>query len=454
MEFTVISPIDCSEYLKRRCHDWTEVKKMMEAARVAQLDWFHTTVEERVEVLRKWVEKLSHEREEAAEELTYQMGRPMSEAPAEIDAFLARAERVLEMAPKAVAQRDKRSRGSLVHFVRPEPLGIVLVEAAWNYPYIIAAHSVVPALAVGNAVLVRYSNQTPLCGTRLEDAFLASGGPPGLFQALRLPRNLAEKLWKDERIAQVAVTGALPSQKIKRNRRRHVGRGLDLGGKDPAYVRRDADLEDSALSLMRAAYSNAGQSCCGVERIYVHKDVYSDFLVALRSQVEGLVLGDPRDPQTTLGPMVRFQAALAVYDQVDRTIRQGATPLLPNLPPDRAYFHPQILVDVDHSMSLMTEETFGPAVGVMSVDSDAQAVDLMNDSRYSLGSSVWTADIEHGVKLVQQVKTSTSYVNHCDFLDPAIAFLGVNDSPRGFTLSHIGFEMLTLNHSYSIDSKS
>jgi acyl-CoA reductase-like NAD-dependent aldehyde dehydrogenase len=450
MEFTVISPIDGSEYLTQRFHDWSEIGRKLQVAKEAQRDWFSTPVEQRVEVLQKWVEEVYAQRAEAAEELTYQMGRPLDQAAAELDAFLSRSRRVLDRAQEAVAARDKRSEGALKRFVRQEALGVVLVQAAWNYPYIIAAHSVVPALATGNAVLLKYSNQTPLCGARLEDAFVASGGPTGLLQAIRIPRNLAQRLCEDERIAQVAVTGALPSGKIERKTRRYIGRGLDLGGKDPAYIRPDADLEVSAGKLVKAAYSNAGQSCCGVERIYVHQDVFTEFVEILRSKVEGLKVGDPRDPQTTLGPMVRFQSAIAVYDQVVQTIRQGATPLLPQRPPDRAYFYPQVLVDVDHSMSLMSEETFGPAVGVMKVDTDAHAIELMNDSRYALGASVWTADTDFGLEFIQKVKTSTSYVNHCDYLDPAIAFLGVNDSPRGFTLSHIGFEMLTSARSYSV----
>lgn len=450
MDFTVISPIDGSEYLTRRFHEWNEVKAKLAEAREAQKDWEKCPVEKRVDILRRWVDLLAKQREEAAEELTYQMGRPCSEAPLEIDAFVERAERVLSKTPSVLAPEDEVIEGSLRSFMRHEALGVVLVHAAWNYPYIITAHSVVPALAVGNSVLVKFSAQTPLCGLRLEKAFLECGGPPGVLQALLIPRSLSQKLWTHPDIAQVAVTGALPNERKKPSRRRHVGRGLDLGGKDPAYIRADANLENSARQLVKAGFSNAGQSCCGVERIYVHETVHSRFVEALKAEVEALRLGDPRKPETTLGPMVRFQAALALSDQVNTTIRQGATPLLPNKPPERAYFQPQILVDVNHEMNLMTEETFGPAVGVMKVADDEEAVRLMNDSHYALGCSVWTADVERGVELAQRVKTTTLQVNRCDFLDPAIGFLGVNDSQRGFTLSHLGFQMLTSARYYWI----
>lgn len=451
MEFTVISPIDNSEYLTRTFHEWSEVQSKLTSAQEAYESWVKRPLEERLAILRKWVDLLAGQRIEAAEELTYQMGRPHSEAPLEMDAFVERARRVLDKASTVSLRQDEHEDGTLTSYMRQEALGVVLVHAAWNYPYIIAAHSVVPALAVGNSVLLKYSNQTPLCGLRLEKAFLESGGPEGVLQAILLPRSQAQKLWTHDSIAQVAVTGALPNENKRPNRRRHVGRGLDLGGKDPAYVRADANLEETSTQLVRAAFSNAGQSCCGVERIYVQDTVHDNFVEALKTKVESLQLGDPRKPDTTLGPMVRFQSALALHDQVNTTIRQGATPLLPNLPPERAYFHPQILVDVNHEMNLMTEETFGPAVGVMRVKDDEEAVRLMNDSRYALGCSIWTNDVELGVEIAQRVKTTTLHINRCDFLDPAIAFLGVNDSPRGFTLSHFGFQMLTSSRYYWIN---
>lgn len=423
---------------------------MVSASCKAQEAWSRVPIEERVELLGKWVKRVEDDSQALAEELTSLMGRPKRDAPRELEEFVRRSERVFELVPEAVARYDNRTNGDLEHFVQPEALGVVLVQAGWNYPYIIAAHSVLPALAVGNSVLLRHASQTPVCSLHLEKAFLEVGGPKGVLQALRLDRQSLQRLERDRRIAQVAVTGALPTEEAKppTHRRRHIGLGLDLGGKDPAYVRADADFELAAELLVKAAFSNAGQSCCGVERIYIEERCFDEFVENFRTKVEKLKLGDPRDSETTLGPMVRFQAASAVYDQVNATIRQGAKPLLPNLKPERAYLSPQILVDVDHSMKLMTEETFGPAVGIMKVANDEEAVTLMNDTQYALGASVWTADIDEGLRILKKVKTKTSYVNHCDYLDPAIAFLGLHGSPRGFTLSHFGFKMLIKNHSY------
>ena len=456
MEFTVTSPIDGSVYATHRYHEWGEVEDMVEAGGKAFREWSERSAEERIAVLSKWVDTFSEQREELSRDLTFQMGRPCSEAPLEIDEFVARSRRVLELAPEVLADYDKRERGSLRHFISPEPLGLVLVQAGWNYPYIISAHSVLPALVSGNCVLLRHSSQTPSCSIHLEKSFLEAGGPPAVLQALRLNRANTERLHRHKGIAQVAVTGALPNTEPepRSRRRRHIGLGLDLGGKDAAYIRPDADIARAAKELSRAAFGNAGQSCLGVEKIYVHKTCFSEFLEALKAEAEELKLGDPTEDETTLGPMVRFQAAVAVYDQVNSTIKQGAVPLLPNKPPERAYFYPQILTHVDHTMKIMAEETFGPAVGVMEVGSDEQAVSLMNDSRYALGSSIWTAEPEFGLQLMKKVNTATSSVNHCDYLDPAIAFLGINGSPRGFTLSHFGFRMLTNNRSYWVGPHS
>lgn len=431
---------------------WNKVNELLDEAGAAQTKWAALPQDERLSILSRWIELIAEKSEDLCRELTMQMGRPCSEAPEELEEFVLRSKRVLEMTPQVMVRSETRTEGTVERYTSAEPLGVVMVEAGWNYPYIICAHSVVPALAVGNAVLLSASNQTPTCSQNLCAAFREAGGPEGVLEPLFINRAVTERLFRSERISQVVLTGALPTEEVKSaSQRRYLGLGLDLGGKDPAYVRADADLELAARRLAKAAFTNAGQSCCGVERIYVHESVHDPFLEALKSEVENLVLGDPRKPETTLGPMVRFQSAAAVYDQVSATINQGARPLLPDKPPERAYFNPQILADVDQTMKLMTEETFGPAVGVMRVAGDQKAIELMADCKYALGTSIWTKDVERGLELVRQINTYDSSVNYCDYLDPAIAFLGVKGSQRGFTLSRFGFEMLTRSRTYWID---
>jgi acyl-CoA reductase-like NAD-dependent aldehyde dehydrogenase len=234
-----------------------------------------------------------------------------------------------------------------------------------------------------------------------------------------------------------------------------VGTGLELGGKDPAYVRADAPLEATAAALLEGVCFNGGQSCCAVERIYVQRERFDAFVEAFVAEVRDLVLGDPLDPATTLGPLVRPGAAAFVRDQVDEAVAAGAQALVdratfPRDEPGTAYLAPQVLVGVDHGMRIMTEETFGPVVGIMPVDGDDDAVDLMNDSRYGLTASVWTTDVDAAVAIGDRVDTGTWYLNRCDHLDPALAWTGVKDSGRGVSLSTLGFRAVTRPKSFHL----
>lgn len=449
MRISVTSPVDGSTYLERETLSEPQLEQKLQAAEAAQPAWASRPLEERLQLLRDFVARLLQDGEQAAGELTHLMGRPISQAGRELDEFAQRARRLLDMAPARLSRRELSAAPGSERFSKRTPVGVVLVRAGWNYPYIIAAHTVISALAAGNAVLLKPSLQTPLCGERLERAFLKAGGPAGVLQTVLLAQPLAQRLTQNPRIGQVAVTGVMPRTNLKKAGR-IVGVGLDLGGKDSAYVRPDADIERAAAVLCEGGFYNAGQSCCGVERVFVHRDVYGQFVEALRAQVEGLVFGDPTEPSTTLGPMVRFQAALAVHKQVSATLAAGARALLPHQPPDRAYLAPQLLVDVTPDMPLMTEETFGPAMGIMQVDEDDEAICLMNQSPYALASAIWTQDLEQGRQLADRLDTNMVLVNHCNYLEPAIAWLGLNDSGYGFTLSGTAFGLVTKTRTYHI----
>jgi acyl-CoA reductase-like NAD-dependent aldehyde dehydrogenase len=232
---------------------------------------------------------------------------------------------------------------------------------------------------------------------------------------------------------------------------RFVAANLELGGKDPAYVRADADIAVTAVELADGAFFNAGQSCCGIERIYAHRDVYDAFVEALVDEARRLRLGDPLDPATTLGPMVRTSAADFVRTQVAEAVAAGAKPLLDDAgEPGTPYLGAQVLVGVDHSMRVMTEETFGPVVGVMPVDGDGEAIALMNDSAYGLTASIWTADVDAAASIGDRLDTGTVYANRCDYLDPALAWTGVKDSGRGVSLSVLGYDALTRPKSFHL----
>jgi acyl-CoA reductase-like NAD-dependent aldehyde dehydrogenase len=236
---------------------------------------------------------------------------------------------------------------------------------------------------------------------------------------------------------------------------RFIGTGLELGGKDPAYVRADAPFAHTVENLVDGAFFNAGQSCCGIERIYVHRSVYDRFVEAFVAEVNQYRLGDPLDPATTLGPLARARAADFVREQIAEAVAMGARALIdprafPADRPGTPYLAPQVLVDVTHGMRVMSEESFGPVVGIMPVADDAEAVVRMNDSRYGLTASIWTRDAEAALALGDELETGTVFMNRCDYLDPALAWTGVKDSGRGVTLSRLGYEVLTRPKSYHL----
>ena len=301
----------------------------------------------------------------------------------------------------------------------------------------------------GNAVVIKPSAQTLLCGERFAEAFKIAGLPEGLFACVHLDHPATEALVQDERVDFVAFTGSVPGGRAVQRaaRERFIGVGLELGGKDPAYVRADADIGFAAENLADGAFFNSGQSCCGIERIYVHDSVYDAFVEGVVEHAKALVVGDPLNSATTMGPLARRSGADFVRDHIAKAVAKGAKALVdPGLFPGAStpfYVAPQVLVDVDHSMNVMMEETFGPVVGIMRVGSDDEALRLMNDSPFGLTASIWTRDLDEALTLGARVDTGTLFVNRCDYLDPSLAWVGVKDSGRGCTLSSIGYEHLT-----------
>jgi acyl-CoA reductase-like NAD-dependent aldehyde dehydrogenase len=453
----VVSPVDGSVVVERALADAAAVDRALERALAARPGWSRTPLAERVALLGAAVDAFVARREAIAEEITWQMGRPLRDSPGEVRGFEERARAMLALAPEALAPVEPPPRPGFVRFVRREPLGVVLTVAPWNYPYLTAVNSVVPALAAGNAVILRHSSQTPLCAERFAEAFEAAGLPPGVFQAVHCAHAEVERMIRSPAVDFVAFTGSVAGgHAVQRAAsERFLGTGLELGGKDPAYVRADAPFEASVEGLVDGAFFNAGQSCCGIERIYVQRELADRFVEAFAARVAGYRLGDPRDTATTLGPLVRSAAAEAVRAQVAEAVAAGARALLDpaRFPADAEgtpYLAPQVLVDVHHGMRVMREESFGPVVGIMPVDGDEEAVRLMNDSPYGLTASVWTADREVALRIGERLETGTVFMNRCDVLDPMLAWTGVKDSGRGCTLSRVGYEWLTRPKSYHL----
>ncbi len=455
--FKTISPVDGSVVFERALDGPDEIERTLAAANKAFESWQQLDLDERCTMVRRFVELAVHDADAVAQELTMQMGRPIRDGQGEIGGWLLRGRTMIDLAPQGLADIALGARDGFTRFIRREPLGVVFVVAPWNYPWLTAVNALVPALVAGNTVVLKHSEQTPLVAERIGRAAKEAGLPDGVLQVLYLNHGGVADVIGDPRVAFVAFTGSVEGgQAIQQAAsKRFIGAALELGGKDPAYVCSDADVARSAANLVDGSFYNAGQSCCGIERIYVHSDVYEPFLEAFVSVANELVLGDPRDSSTTLGPVVRIRNAEAIQAQIDAAIANGARALLdPNhfeetkrgLP----YMAPQALVDLDHTMTIMTEETFGPAVGIMRVQDDAEAIALMNDSRYGLTASVWTNDLERAQHVGSRVETGTWYMNRCDYLDPELAWVGVKDSGRGCSLSTLGYAQLTRPKSFHL----
>jgi acyl-CoA reductase-like NAD-dependent aldehyde dehydrogenase len=454
------SPVDGQIYVERPLADAAAIDAALNLAVTAQRGWAATPLADRIALLTRAVDAFVTRGAEIAPEISWQMGRPVRHAPGEVRGFEERARHMLSIAPEALAAVQPAPKDGFDRRIKRVPLGVVAVVAPWNYPYLTAVNAVVPALIAGNAVVLKHSHQTPLCAERFAEAFSSAGLPEGVFQFLHLSHGDTSKLMADGRVANVCFTGSVAGGRavVEATARGFATAGLELGGKDPAYVRADANLAHAIDTLVDGAYFNAGQSCCGIKRIYVADALYDAFVEGAVALTHGYRLGSPLDPETTLGPVVRTSAADAVRAQADDAVARGARQLidLSRFPAERAgtpYLAPRLLVDVDHSMPIMREETFGPAVGVMRVRSDEDAVRLMNDSDFGLTAAVFSADAGAAESIADQLDTGTVFLNRCDYLDPALAWTGVKHSGRGCTLSRVGFEQLTRPKSYHFKVK-
>jgi len=453
-----VSPIDGSVYVERPLATPEQIESALGRASDAQRRWRNTPVAERAGICRRMAAWCVERADILAEELTWQMGRPLSQTPFEIRrGFSERANYMCEIAESALADIAVTPADNFQRFIRREAVGTVFVVAPWNYPWLTSVNAVVPALLAGNAVILKMAQQTPLVAERYAEAFKAAGLPEGVFQFLHLDHEQVGRVIQDDRIAFVAFTGSVSGgHAVQRAAaERFIATGLELGGKDAAYVRADANIDAAIESLVDGAFFNAGQSCCGVERIYVHRDAYDEFLEGYVELTRQYRLGNPLDAATTLGPMVRADAARTVREQVAEAVSMGARALVEPAQFAAArdgtpYVAPQVLARVDHRMRIMTEETFGPAVGIMRVTEDDEAVALMNNSRYGLTASIWTNDAEAALSIGDRVDTGTWYMNRCDYLDPALAWTGVKDSGRGCTLSRLGLEAFTRPKSFHL----
>lgn len=453
-----ITPIDGSVYAERALATAQQIESTLAQAVTAQPAWKRVPIAERVAICRRMAAWCVEHADEIGQELTWQIGRPIAYSPFEIRrGFNERIAYMCDIAERELADIAIEPKENFQRFIRREPLGVVLVLAPWNYPWLASVNAIVPAILAGNSVVLKIAPQTPLVAERYAEAFAAAGLPIGVFQYLHLDHDQVAKVIRDPRINFVAFTGSVAGgHAVQRAAsERFIATGLELGGKDPAYVRADAPIAATIENLVDGAMFNSGQSCCAIERIYVQQDVYDQFVEGFVELTRQYKLGDPLDPATTLGPMVRTDAADKVRAHINEALQKGAQALLdeslfPASKESTPYLAPQVLVGVDHSMLVMNEETFGPVVGIMKVRDDDEAIRLMNDSRYGLTASIWTTDVDAALHIGEQIETGTWLMNRCDYLDPALAWAGVKDSGRGCTLSKLGFEAFTRPKSFHL----
>jgi acyl-CoA reductase-like NAD-dependent aldehyde dehydrogenase len=445
--FQVVSPADDSVVYEGALASPAELDRVLALAVGAQRGWGRAPLTERVQAVLRFLDAVEAVRDEAAQELTTQMGRPSSQAPSELAGFLDRGRTMARLAPEALADYVPPAKEGFTRAIQRVPVGVVLVLAPWNYPWLTAVNAVVPALLAGNAVLLKHAEQTPLVAERMSACALRAGLPEGTLQHIHMSHELTAEAVRDARVGAVAFTGSVEGgHAISRAAAgRFLSVGYELGGKDAAYVCEDTDIAKAAANVMDGAMYNAGQSCCSVERVYVHERVMDAFLEAAVAEVRGLRLGDPRDMQTSLGPLVRARNAAVVRAQLEQALGAGARALVGGSSGGRLaqYLAPEVVVGVSHELDLMRAETFGPVVGVMSVASDEEAVARINDSAYGLTASLWTPDLERAQRLGAQLDVGTVFMNRCDALDPELAWVGVRDSGRGCTLSRFGFDGFT-----------
>lgn len=454
----LISPIDGSVYAERTCLDLGQVQAVVSSARQAQTGWAALTIAERASYCSAALAALAAMNDELVPEIAWQMGRPVRYG-GENGGVQERGQYMINIAEEALKPLVPEEKDGFRRYVKHVPLGVVMVIAPWNYPYLTAVNTIIPALMAGNTVILKHATQTLLAGERFAKAFEIAGLPKGIFSNVVLGHATTEALLASGTIDHVNFTGSVGGGRAieKAAAGTFMTVGLELGGKDPAYVLPDVNVEHAVANLVDGAFFNSGQCCCGIERIYVHEAVYDKFVDGFVDLTSQYVVGNPLDASSTLGPMAHARFADLIREQKAEALRKGAKAHINmHVENDRAgspYIAPEVLTNVDHQMSVMREESFGPIVGIMKVRSDEEAVALMNDSNFGLTASLWTPDTDRAANIADQIETGTVFMNRCDYLDPGLVWTGVKDTGKGASLSSIGYGNLTRPKSYHLREK-
>jgi acyl-CoA reductase-like NAD-dependent aldehyde dehydrogenase len=429
--------------------DEATVGLTLDRAREAARSFRDSPLAGRVALIERFVAALEGAAAGVAADISSMMGKPLSQAAGEVKGCIGRARHLASIATQALADDVLPAMDKFERRVVREPLGVVFDLPAWNYPLLTAVNCVVPAVLAGNAVIVKHSPRTPLCGQHFARAFAAAGAPAHLVQALDCDHPTSERIVGDERVDHTVFTGSIYGghRIVEAGIKRFLHTTLELGGNDPAYVAPDCDLAKTVENIVDGAIYNAGQSCCAVERVYVHRSLYGRFLEAAEPLVRAYVMGDPMDSATTLGPIAQPHHAAALEGLVADARARGARIIAggkqASFDGRGRFFEATLVADGSHAMQLFRQESFGPIVPVVAVDSDEEAIAKMNDSRLGLTASVWTSDRDRAARFATKLECGTVYMNRCDSLDPGLPWSGWKDSGRGSSLGFLGFDGLT-----------
>ena len=450
----LISPIDGSVYLTREIISRDAAFAAANAARSAQEQWRNRPLQERIDLVLKANQIIGQTTDRMALELAHQMGRPVRYG-GEYGGFNERVTYMASVAAESLAPDVIEESDTFHRMIKRVPWGVVLVVAPWNYPYMTAINTIAPALIAGTTVILKHASQTLQVGERLAEAFHEAGVPKDVFQNIVIDHDTTNALIAQRAVDFVNFTGSVGGgQAMERAAAgTFIPVSTELGGKDPGYVRADADLDAAVDTLMDGAIFNAGQCCCGIERIYVEQSLFQPFLEKAIAWVNAQKLGNPLDPETTLGPMANIRFAREVRAQISEALADGATAHIAQMAADDGqgtYVTPQILTNVTHDMRVMRDESFGPVVGIMPVSGDDESIRLMNDSRFGLTASIWTQDRAAAELIGDRIETGTVFMNRCDYLDPALCWTGCKDTGRGAGLSKLAYQALTRPKSYHL----
>ncbi|TPX38251.1 hypothetical protein SmJEL517_g00036 [Synchytrium microbalum] len=453
-----VSPGDGKVFVTRDLTPLAQAQAIVEKSRTAQKEWKSVPLNERIRIVTAFVDDFVSKKAEIGPELTSQMGRPIKYGPNEVKGFEERARYLISIAEESLQDVKLPKKDGFNRYIKREALGVVMVIGVWNYPYLVTVNAVIPAIIAGNSVVLKQAPQTPLCAERFAESFKVAGLPDGVFEYIHMSNETCDELIStDGNFEFVQFTGSVRGGKeiAKAASSTMAGVGLELGGNDPAYVRADADLDYAADNIVDGALYNSGQSCCAVERVYVHEKVFDEFVKKAVDIAKAYKLGDPMDETVTLGPVISAHAATNIRAAVKEALAKGAKAMIdesgfPMAKAKTPYVAPQVLIDVDHTMKVMTDETFGPILPIMKVSSDEEAIRLMNDSQFGLTASVWTRDEKAAVMIADQIEAGTVFANRCDYLDPALTWAGMKMSGRGVTLSTYGYDSLTRPKSYHL----